>query len=1292
MIAESRSTKLLGGIGALVLALMLPANPASAQDTCLDSTMLLFSSGPRTSPFEPGEPSDTRFIVDDAPGLDTYCTFRSGGPLVFDIIVTRYVGPVGSDGHLLDHHALSSKGIVSANATLRMPAYDVDYGANVSPPWEPERDRLFINGIELGYLNGLNNTWILNTFTVPIEHLKFPDKGDPDGVRNTIRIDIDVANIDIGEELWCTSIDWAELSFQAVRPVLMVHGCCLGKPDDWNQIWETKFNDIQIPYENIPVGKWSSMRHNASLIASEVASMRSDYGVDRINIVSHSKGGLDSREYIRRHDDIERLVMISTPNAGSPWADLGQGLIAAVPGMSAELIEMFAAPGIFDMTTFHMKPYNLIVGQNANTQYATLAGDYDPLGWCAGSCFLIGKDDWIVQVASVQALSYAQNLAPFTTHFPDLEAHHFYILESDRVFHRLIGNFDQMSSSFTPSEPTSRPLFLMSDPSLNQQQRTASIAGEILPGEVQTHTIGVDAADQVFFNCLWTGGDLDLVLIDPDGIRIDPAAAAADEYLDHNMADIFGGIHLESYGVLQTPDPGDWMLEVTAVDVPTEGLLYFVGAFIEGSGIFFEVLPDKDYYRNSEPVALTAVLEDNSVPILGASVSARVVLPDESFESFELYDDGTHGDPMADDGMYVNSFVNTAQSGLYRMLISAEQSGAAPFTREQSLLVSVASSHSEFDGAFGDAGVDTDGDGLFNTLNIEVGLSIDLAGEYEVSGVLVDSDGRRLGDASVGSTLGIGSHTVQLSFDGFTIYANGVDGPYSLEQVTLAEVDADVAAIVDHLNSAHSTQAYSFGAFQKPSIYFTGNSTDYGTDLNSNGQFDILTVEMEVDLLRSGYYQWSANLVDEHRTVIDYAAAGASLSVGINTIQLTFDGTKIGENGVDGPYVVTSLLMFAGGTNIVTTDVASTNDYSFYEFEGAAEPLGSVEGTVMATCASDTTALLGIPVDVYNVGSGDLVGTSTTDIDGYFEIPDVPAGDNIATMVTPVGYHTTSEEILVPVTGGAASQVDFYLTCTPMVGDPRSIGFWKHQVGVATGGKGHAHIEASALCDLLDDIEVHFNYNAVNQVVVYQSPFPAAPCDAKLTTAKELLNLAGSSSMYARAQQQLTAVLLNVVAGYMHQTKVVSADGANASQAITFCDNLLDDPLGDHEKAKTIADLINNSIEVPAGLIPLSTVDITYKQTGLPVSYSLGQNYPNPFNLSTEISFRLPVASHVKLEIFNIMGQKVTILADDYRIAGHHSVTWNAETDDGRSLPSGVYFYKIEVEHFVDTKKMLLLK
>jgi hypothetical protein len=90
---------------------------------------------------------------------------------------------------------------------------------------------------------------------------------------------------------------------------------------------------------------------------------------------------------------------------------------------------------------------------------------------------------------------------------------------------------------------------------------------------------------------------------------------------------------------------------------------------------------------------------------------------------------------------------------------------------------------------------------------------------------------------------------------------------------------------------------------------------------------------------------------------------------------------------------------------------------------------------------------------------------------------------------------------------------------------------------------------------------------------------------------------------------------------------------------------------------------------------------------GLPTEFDLAQNYPNPFNPTTMISFSLPKADHVTLEVFNVLGQKVSTLMDKNLSAGRYQVEF-----DATSQPSGIYFYRLASGQGVSTKKMVLVK
>ncbi|GEM_PF-2999900 len=124
--------------------------------------------------------------------------------------------------------------------------------------------------------------------------------------------------------------------------------------------------------------------------------------------------------------------------------------------------------------------------------------------------------------------------------------------------------------------------------------------------------------------------------------------------------------------------------------------------------------------------------------------------------------------------------------------------------------------------------------------------------------------------------------------------------------------------------------------------------------------------------------------------------------------------------------------------------------------------------------------------------------------------------------------------------------------------------------------------------------------------------------------------------------------------------------------------------------AATVTSSAGNTSEVSL-CIPVteapSGVDVDDVATEIPSVYTLHQNYPNPFNPSTTLEFEIPVAAQVQLEVFDIIGRRVAVLANAMLSAGRHSVRFDASR-----LSSGMYLYRLVADEFVDVKKMILVK
>jgi hypothetical protein len=110
-------------------------------------------------------------------------------------------------------------------------------------------------------------------------------------------------------------------------------------------------------------------------------------------------------------------------------------------------------------------------------------------------------------------------------------------------------------------------------------------------------------------------------------------------------------------------------------------------------------------------------------------------------------------------------------------------------------------------------------------------------------------------------------------------------------------------------------------------------------------------------------------------------------------------------------------------------------------------------------------------------------------------------------------------------------------------------------------------------------------------------------------------------------------------------------------------------------------------------MIPVEVTVVTDIDEKLPVptTYAVSQNYPNPFNPETTIKFQLPNISDIKLEIYNILGQKIITLVNSKMGIGYHEVVWDGHNSSGEQVSSGVYIYRFKAGNYLKVRKMMLL-
>lgn len=332
----------------LALALLAP-RPTAASDLLAPPPAL--PAGARSSPFASPAAGDTVFVVDQGPALDAPCRFRADGPLVLDVPIGRYAGPTNPDGTLRDAAALVADGLLSTFATLEIVAYDVD----AAGPGPAEDDRVLFNGTPVHTLaarnppslHGTSNAWALTTVAIPIGSVKFPGApgvagAPPTAAHNLIEIRVDAGVL---AAAWCVAVDWVALRMRAMSPIILIHGnsssghifapsppanrqpAGLGfqLPVTAGQGFTQSLDARKLVWDNsVNLNPATSVAKNGAKLKVQLPNIARQLGVTAVHLVAHSKGGLDTRDWLQHHNTTLTVVSfttLSTPHDGSALAD-----------------------------------------------------------------------------------------------------------------------------------------------------------------------------------------------------------------------------------------------------------------------------------------------------------------------------------------------------------------------------------------------------------------------------------------------------------------------------------------------------------------------------------------------------------------------------------------------------------------------------------------------------------------------------------------------------------------------------------------------------------------------------------------------------------------------------------------------------------------------------------------------------------------------------------------------------------------------------------------------------------
>jgi hypothetical protein len=237
-----------------------------------------------------------------------------------------------------------------------------------------------------------------------------------------------------------------------------------------------------------------------------------------------------------------------------------------------------------------------------------------------------------------------------------------------------------------------------------------------------------------------------------------------------------------------------------------------------------------------------------------------------------------------------------------------------------------------FTNSYADAGKDTGSDGLFDQLNIDVGVTIHQPGTYSLVGWLYDNEGNQIPGASASVAFNA-SGTKKLTFDGQSIRWSRKDGPYVLHLIEVRDSSENqVAAAVD----AYTTTTYTANQFGPAPVAAIDATTyaDAGLDADSDGLYDYLRVQLAVAPSEAGTYQLLATLRTQDRRYLAGVDVSFNLTSTTKLINLDFPGGLMRTLQADGPYRVESVsLLDEFGTTIDYLALAATTQpYSHTDF------------------------------------------------------------------------------------------------------------------------------------------------------------------------------------------------------------------------------------------------------------------------------------------------------------------------------------------------------------------------
>jgi pimeloyl-ACP methyl ester carboxylesterase len=679
---------------------------------------------------------------------------------------------------------------------------------------------------------------------------------------------------------------------QAQDPVVLVHGWRgLPLPGTISDICDSQGAYPVTDVNNIPTGlrdfgtlpKWLLGRRdvwiahiatgpngtppiedNAVCLKNQLEQIPTPTG--KFVLIGHSMGGLVIRAYVESGlyaNNISQVITLGTPHVGTPY-----GLLACARNLIRPIEKHDYAACQFSIGgEGHIGEFNSHYSQRrSGVTYTFIGGNKTPFGVMGPVLKYLGTEgpnDGAVGAQSAIGRIYWPLLPPTevvggATRYIANVSHSSFEREfmicipvpftgQESCISYTVG-FGQWFPSFfnaglddqtTPTEPIQCVLQLLGIPggscpsqataparaprsTTSVVSRTPTLSGHFSTGQVVTGTVPVDTSGFSQFNLNWVAGTVGFTLRNPSGTVIDPAYAAAhpsEVVYTSNTTDPNSPL-FASY-TFATTVPGTYTLTITAGDVGASGTDYSTHALVDSPRVL-TVTTNSTLYAVGSTATIAATLQNAGTGLTGAAVQARLYRTGVVSDTITLADQGG--------GNYTATYTIPNAPGYLGLSVIAQGNEAGTtYARQVDNLLAISPPTVQLTGQYADNAVDSDSNGKLDTLNLAIGVNSTQAGNYLLSGDLVGVGNVLVAHGVVSTTLTTGTITATLPFNGDDIQRSGLNGPYTLTNLTITDQQNGGVPAVWKAANVYTTSAYNFADFAATCFVLTTNATTGGT-------------------------------------------------------------------------------------------------------------------------------------------------------------------------------------------------------------------------------------------------------------------------------------------------------------------------------------------------------------------------------------------------------------------------------------------------------------------------------